>query len=247
MLKITSTTKLILFFIYVIFILLSSSFEDYIILGLGLIIVLIFSNVNLKKLFRLVLYFGFFTFLMLIYNIFVIEGGEVVFTIFNFEIHSYALVFTSLIFIRVLLMVVASFITLSNLDSYEFAMSLEFLLSPLRVFKLNPSKIATTLMISIMFVPILSQEYQRITKAQAAKGNDVRGRNIFIILKNMMKLLVPLFLNSFQHADDLAIAMDVKGYDENNTRSHYYEIIFNSVDILSIILIFLYSCLIFVF
>jgi energy-coupling factor transport system permease protein len=57
-------------------------------------------------------------------------------------------------------------------------------------------------------------------KAQMARGADFESGNIIKRAKNLVPLLVPLFISSFRRADDLAMAMEARCYrgDANRTR-----------------------------
>ncbi|GAA3317651.1 hypothetical protein GCM10020331_017240 [Ectobacillus funiculus] len=49
-------------------------------------------------------------------------------------------------------------------------------------------------------------------KAQASRGVDFAGGPIKERLRAMVALLVPLFISAFKRAEDLAIAMEARGY-----------------------------------
>lgn len=245
--KINPASKLLILIIYLFFIIIASSLMDYLILALGLLAVVIYNKLNLVNLFRLIRYLAFFTSIMLIYNIFILDGGILLVDFHGIQIYSFGVVFTARIFVRVLLMVTSSYVALSLLDNYEFSKGLEYWLRFLKIFKIDPSRVSTTLMIAIMFVPILNNEFNRIIKAQAAKGYDIRDRNVFIKAKQLLTTLLPLFLSAFKRADELAIAMDVKGFGKSSKRTSYYLIKMRVSDYKMIILTILYACLIFLF
>ncbi len=64
------------------------------------------------------------------------------------------------------------------------------------------------------------EETDKIIKAQQARGADFESGNIIKRAKNLVPLLVPLFINSFRRADELALAMEARCYrgGENRTR-----------------------------
>ena len=49
-------------------------------------------------------------------------------------------------------------------------------------------------------------------KAQMARGADFENGNLIQKAKNMVPLLVPLFVSAFRRANDLAMAMEARCY-----------------------------------
>ena len=66
--------------------------------------------------------------------------------------------------------------------------------------------------IALRFIPILMEETDKIMKAQIARGADFETGNLIQKAKNMIPLLVPLFISAFRRADDLAMAMEARCY-----------------------------------
>lgn len=88
----------------------------------------------------------------------------------------------------------------------------ESLLSPLQRFHVPVQELALVMSIALRFIPILLEETDKIMKAQIARGADFESGNLLRRMKNMIPLLVPLFVSAFRRADDLAMAMEARGY-----------------------------------
>ena len=56
-------------------------------------------------------------------------------------------------------------------------------------------------------------------KAQMARGADFEHGNLIQRAKNMVPLLVPLFVSAFRRADDLAMAMEARCYNGGDGRT----------------------------
>lgn len=56
-------------------------------------------------------------------------------------------------------------------------------------------------------------------KAQTARGADFEKGNIVRRAKNMIPVLVPLFVSAFRRADDLALAMESRCYTGGEGRT----------------------------
>lgn len=96
---------------------------------------------------------------------------------------------------------------------------LESLLSPLKKIKVPVHELAMMMSIALRFIPILMEETEKIRKAQMARGADFENGNLFQKMKNMIPLLVPLFVSAFRRADDLAVAMEARGYHGGEGRT----------------------------
>ena len=66
--------------------------------------------------------------------------------------------------------------------------------------------------ISIRLIPTLLLEADRILKAQAARGADFTKGSLKTRLETMTAFIIPLFVRSFKRAEDMATAMDARGY-----------------------------------
>ncbi len=96
---------------------------------------------------------------------------------------------------------------------------IEKLLKPFEVIKVPAHEIAMMMTIAIRFIPTLSEETEKIMKAQMARGADFESGNILKRAKAMIPLLVPLFISAFRRADDLAVAMDSRCYHGGKNRT----------------------------
>jgi energy-coupling factor transport system permease protein len=98
----------------------------------------------------------------------------------------------------------------------------ERLLAPLARLHFPAHEVALVLTIALRFVPILAEEMERIVKAQVSRGADFgQGRLRFIRqTKQLLPLLVPLFLIGLRRAEELALAMEVRCYVGGTGRTH---------------------------
>ena len=65
--------------------------------------------------------------------------------------------------------------------------------------------------IAMRFIPVVSEESQRLLRAQMARGADFGG-GFFSRASKFAPLVVPLFIGAFRRADELALAMEARGY-----------------------------------
>ena len=83
-------------------------------------------------------------------------------------------------------------------------------------------------------------------KAQMARGADFENGNIIKRAKNMVPLLVPLFVSAFRRADDLAMAMEARCYRGGNGRTKMKPLIYKSADHMAYLITILYVVIAFV-
>lgn len=97
---------------------------------------------------------------------------------------------------------------------------IEQLLNPFKGIGVPAHELAMMMTIALRFIPTLLEETERIMKAQTARGADFATGSLIQRAKNMIPLLVPLFISAFRRADELATAMEARCYrgGENRTR-----------------------------
>ncbi len=94
----------------------------------------------------------------------------------------------------------------------DLVCGLESLLRPLRLIRVPVSDIAVMVSMALRFVPTLLEEYDRIKTAQMARGAEVETGRLDRRMKSLAALLFPLMVSALRRADDLAEAMEARGY-----------------------------------
>jgi len=119
----------------------------------------------------------------------------------------------------VLLIIISSLLTFTT-SPIALTDAIERLLKPFEKVGLPAHELAMMMTIALRFIPTLLEETDRIMKAQMARGADFSSGNLLKRAKNLVPLLVPLFISAFRRADDLATAMEARCYrgGENRTR-----------------------------
>ncbi|MCQ2555526.1 MAG: energy-coupling factor transporter transmembrane protein EcfT, partial [Clostridia bacterium] len=115
---------------------------------------------------------------------------------------------------------------------------IERLFSPLR--KIIPThEIAMMMSIALRFIPTLLDETNKIMKAQQARGADFESGNLIKRVKALVPILVPLFISAFRIAQDLALAMEARGYHGGEGRTRMHEMKYRGRDFLSFAILIL--------
>lgn len=130
---------------------------------------------------------------------------------------------------------IALMITGASLLSYTttpraMADGLEKSFSFLEKLKVPIQEMAVVVMIAFRFIPIMIEEMNTLMDAQAARGAEFENCSVLRKCKNMVSLLMPLFLSSVRRASDLAMAMEARGYRGDSPLSHMYPLIYKKED-----------------
>jgi len=113
---------------------------------------------------------------------------------------------------------------------------LELLFKPLKKIGFPSGELAMMMNIALRFIPTFWEETDKIIKAQISRGADFNSWNPLSRIKYMTALLVPLFLNVFRKSDELALAMEARGYEVGMDRSSLHKLQFNLRDYLILVL-----------
>lgn len=128
--------------------------------------------------------------------------------------------------------------TLATLTTSPLDMvwAMEWYLRPLKLLRVPVDEIALLIMLAIRFIPILFEETDRILKAQKARGVDIESGWILRKVRSLVPILVPLLHGVFRRADDLAVALTLRGYSPGIERSRMKEMKARAQDYLSLAL-----------
>src|SRR5699024_8469556 len=134
------------------------------------------------------------------------------------------------IFCRFVLIIFMS--TLLTLTTMPLSLTdaLEYLMRPLTALKVPVYEIALMLSIALRFVPTLMDETEKIMNAQRARGVDFGEGNVFQQMKAIVPLLIPLFVSSFNRAEELATAMEARGYSGGEGRTKFRKLDWSASD-----------------
>jgi energy-coupling factor transport system permease protein len=101
-----------------------------------------------------------------------------------------------------------------TLSTSELILGLNRLLRPLQSLGLAAQDLVLMVQVTLRFVPFLVQAAERIVKAQVSRGAPW-GKGSGGLLRRArqaLPMIVPLFLTSLRRAENLALAMDARGY-----------------------------------
>ena len=142
--------------------------------------------------------------------------------------------------IRLTYLVIGSSVMTLTTTPNQLTDGLERLLRPLNKLHVPIHEIAMMMSIALRFIPILLEETDKIMKAQIARGADFENGNLIQKAKNMIPLLVPLFISAFRRANDLAMAMEARCYHGGDNRTQMKPLHYESRDYIAYVVMFAY-------
>lgn len=223
-------SKLVLIFLFVCVVFLANNALTYGTLLVYTIIMLSLSKISIRFIMsglKPVLWLVVFTLLL---HLFLTKEGNLLFQWGWIEVYEEGIkqgLFISLRFFLLILM--TSLLTLTT-TPIEITDGLEELLGPLKKVKFPVHELALMMSISLRFIPTLMQETDKIMKAQSARGVDFTGGPVKDRVKAIIPLLIPLFISSFKRAEELAIAMEARGYRGGEGRTKYRQLSWGARD-----------------
>lgn len=230
-------SKLILIFMFVCVVFVANNALTYGTLLLYTFVMAFSSKVPIRFILgglKPVLWLIVFTFLL---HLFLTKDGELLFQWGWFTVYEGGVrmgVFISLRFFLLILM--TSLLTLTT-TPIEITDGLETLLGPLKRLNFPVHELALMMSISLRFIPTLMQETDKIMKAQTARGVDFSSGPIKERIKAIIPLLVPLFISSFKRAEELAVAMEARGYKGGEGRTKYRQLSWQALDTVMLLLL----------
>lgn len=108
----------------------------------------------------------------------------------------------------------------------RMAHSIEDLMLRMRFSQKVARSVGLVFSISMRFIPILSKEAEQIILAQRARGAKFKKRGLFPELRTFIAIIVPLIVLSIKKADELAVAMQVRGFDraqKTSVKQDYFQ------------------------
>lgn len=183
--------------------------------------VIIISKLSFKFIWKSMKPMMFMMFFLLIINCLVVKTGFPLFSIGNFVVYSDGVFQTLYIVVRLLLMIMVTTCLTATTKPLEMTLGIEDLLKPFEKIHVPAHEIAMLISIALRFIPDLIDETERIMKAQASRGVDMKEGKFKERVMAILSLIVPLFVSAFTRAGDLANAMEARGYAPGEKRTRY--------------------------
>lgn len=164
--------------------------------------------------------------------------------VYDFEVWSEGLFRALFIFVRIIsVMIIASLLTFTT-TTIELNDGLESIMTPLRLIKVPTYIFSMMISLTLRSIPTLLEETDKIMKAQTSRGADFKEATLKEKIGQVIALLIPVFVISFNRADDLSNAMEARGYviGAPRTKLDMYSIKVKDLIALTLIIAILVAC-----
>lgn len=234
--KLDPRAKILISIIFIICLFIVNKFIGYTLVIAFLLTIILVSKIpfrfivkGLKPIFLLLLFTA-------VLNIFMIKGTPetLLYKIGFLSIYTEGLKTAVFMAIRLILLIIGTSILTLTTSPIELTDGIEKLLRPIG--KEIAHELAMMMTIALRFIPTLIDETDKIMKAQKARGADFESGGIIQKAKSLVPLLVPLFISSFRRADELAMAMEARGYRGGAGRTRMKVLKFTSRDTIAFVI-----------
>lgn len=133
--------------------------------------------------------------------------------------------------IRIICLIVGTSLLTYTTSPIDLTDAIERLLSPLKKIKVPVHELAMMMTIALRFIPTLIEETDKIMSAQKARGADMETGSLIQKAKALIPVLIPLFVDSFRHAEELALAMECRCYHGGEGRTRMKQLHMSIVDL----------------
>ena len=162
-------------------------------------------------------------------NIF-LTPGEVLFQLGFLKVTQEGLIMAGQMAIRLVYLIVGSTIMTLTTTPNNLTDGLEKALRPLNKLHFPVHELAMTMSIALRFIPILTEELDKIMKAQQARCADFEEGNLINRISSLIPVLVPLFISAVRRANDLAMAMEARCYHGSSGRTKMKPLVYTKRD-----------------
>lgn len=173
-------------------------------------------------------------------NLFFARGGDVLAAWGPLTITTGGVQTAALYTLRFALVIVLGAVMMATTTPTALTDAIGSLLSPLRRFGVHTQEIALVLSLALRFLPTLAREAHAVIDAQSARGGDIETGSPAKRLRALTAIVVPVFAGTLRHADNLALALDARCYEEGALRTHWRRMRVRRRDLLFITVAVLY-------
>ena len=180
-------------------------------------------------------------------NIFLTAGEHYIFNWKFIKISYEGVISAIMMAFRITLLVTFTSLLTFTTSPIRLTDGIESMLKPFSKIGIPSHELAMMMTIALRFIPTLLEETDKIIMAQKSRGADFESGNLIRRAKALVPVLVPLFINSFRRADELATAMECRCYRGGEGRTKLKELTIGYMDILSLLVAVLVMVIIIVF
>ena len=211
--------KIIITIIYIVMLFTGST---AICLGIGAVytfMAIALSRIPLKMFWKSVKPLLPFLLITAVINLMLVRTGDVLWSWKALKVTEDGLNISAFMIVRICLLIMGTSILTYTTSPITLTDAIERLLSPLKKLRFPVHELAMMMSIALRFIPTLIEETDKIISAQKARGAEIDSGSFINRAKNLISILVPLFISAFRRADELATAMECRCYHGGEGRT----------------------------
>ncbi|MFZ7132652.1 MAG: energy-coupling factor transporter transmembrane component T family protein [Eubacteriales bacterium] len=231
-------TKINFTFIYIIALFFINNYVGYFFALLFLVMIVLTSRIPVIYILRGIKGLVFIILFTVVINLFMTPGTPI-FQLGKFVITQEGLHIAIFMALRLIFLITGTSLMTLTTSPIALTDGIEYLLKRIPLVKIYAHEISMMMTIALRFIPTLMEETDKIMKAQKARGADFESGNLFKRAKNLIPLLVPLFIGAFRRADELAVAMEARCYRGGQNRTRMKELKYGRKDMIAYAIMFI--------
>lgn len=211
--------KLVITMIFIVMLFIGKSPIGLVIGGLYTLIAIALSKIKFNLFVKSIKPILPFLLITAVLNLLFIAQGEVYFRWKFIKITEGGVNTSVFMIFRIIFLIAGSSLLTYTTSPIALTDAVERLLSPLKKLKFPVHELAMMMTIAIRFIPTLIEETDKIILAQKARGAEISTGSITNRMKNVIAIIIPLFVSSFRRAEELATAMECRCYNGGEGRT----------------------------
>ena len=237
-------SKILFTLLYIILVFLADSFVTYSLVALFCISVVLLSKIKFSVVLKSIKPMLFVIIVTAVINVFFTGGKDILWSYKFIKITKLGVTNAVNMALRLIFLVVGSSLLTYTTSPIMLTDGIERLLKPFSKIGVPAHEIAMMMTIALRFIPTLLEETQKIMTAQKSRGADFESGNIIKRAKALIPVLIPLFINAFKRADELATAMECRCYRGGEGRTRLRVLRFSKLDLSALVIMLVFSILI---
>ncbi len=234
--KLDPRTKILSTFLYIIFLFVANSIWGYLAAFVFLAVVVALSKIPVSYVLRGLKAVVFIIILTVIINM-LWTPGNVLWQWKFLRVTQEGLRLSVNMAFRLILLISGTSVMTLCTSTIALTDGMEALIKRVPFLKNVAHELSMMMSIALRFIPTLTEETDRIIKAQKSRGADFESGNIFARAKGLIPVLVPLFVSAFQRANELAMAMEARCYQGGEGRTRLKELKYEKRDAFAYMLV----------
>ena len=241
--KIDPRFKIIFTLLYIILVFFADSLITYLLVALFCFAVVFLSQIKFSVVLKSVKPLAFVILITAIINLFFTNDTKILWSYKFIKITELGLENAVNMALRLVFLVVGSSMLTYTTSPIMLTDGIEKLLKPFSKIGLPSHEIAMMMTIALRFIPTLLEETEKIMTAQKSRGADFESGNIIKRAKALIPVLIPLFINAFKRADELATAMECRCYRGGDGRTRLRVLKLSKIDYIALFVMIAFSFL----